>query len=371
MVLTNGGIKCWGANETGQLGNGIHGAPKKPVTVRGISETVTALSAGSTHTCVLTTGGGVKCWGALPVDVNGLPQGVVALSAGYSHTCALTRTGSIHCWGDNHYGQLGDGTTTNQPTPVAVSGLSSGVAAISSGSTHTCALTVSGGVHCWGSNGSGQLGNGADEDQATPVAVSELTSNVKAISAGEMHSCALTVSDNVLCWGANALGQLGDGTGVNQRKPVAVKGLASNVAALSAGWDHTCALLTSGVVQCWGGQSGESVTTVSGLSSVVAISARATYTCALTGDGRVLCWGSNRANQPGDNATPAPVDGLAGSVTAISAGVAHTCAALNNGGVQCWGENAAGQLGNGLPWSAVPVDLVTTVQSYYLPLLFR
>ena len=168
------------------------------------SNKVMAVAAGYRHTCVLTGAGGVRCWGAnesgqlgngtqtdssKPVDVAGLTSGVIAIAAGGQHTCAVTRGGGVKCWGHNDGGQLGDGNTNNgtdSSTPVDVRGLASGVTAIAAGDGSMCALTSAGGVKCWGWNVYGQLGNGQSDPSptsATPVDVSGLASGVSAISA--------------------------------------------------------------------------------------------------------------------------------------------------------------------------------------------
>ena len=223
---------------------------------------VVQVAAGGSHTCALTTGGGVKCWGSnqfgqlgvgsttsrlTPADVTGLSTGVQAISAGYHHTCALTTGGGVKCWGYNGNGQLGNGSTTTHLTPVDVTGLSSGVQAISARTTsasinHTCALTTGGGVKCWGNNGSGQLGDGSTMNRLTPVDVTGLSSGVQAISAGGTRTCALTTGDGVKCWGNNGSGQLGDGSIATRLTPVDVTGLSSGMQAISASHNHTCAL---------------------------------------------------------------------------------------------------------------------------------
>ena len=166
-----------------------------PVDVAGLASGVSAIAAGR-HTCALTSGGGVKCWGSngygrlgngttsnsiIPVDVAGLTSGVSAITAGDRHTCALTSVGGVKCWGWNQWGQLGNGTTTDSNIPVDVAGLASGVSAIATGGIHTCALTSGGGVKCWGFTGSGQLGNGTTTSSRTPVDVSGLASAVTRI----------------------------------------------------------------------------------------------------------------------------------------------------------------------------------------------
>ena len=242
--------------------------------------TQTKLSAGSSHTCSLDSVGGVSCWGAnffgqigdgtttsrlTPVPVSGLSSGVTAVSAGGRHSCALTTAGGVRCWGENSFGQLGDGTTTNRLTPVFVSGLSSGVAAIATNISHSCALTNAGAVLCWGDNDFGQLGDGTQFDRLTPGPVSGLSSGVTAISVGNSHSCALTTTGAVRCWGLNSNGQIGDGTTITRLTSVPVSGLSSGVAAISAAGLHSCALTTAGGVRCWGfngsGRLGDGTTT--------------------------------------------------------------------------------------------------------------
>jgi hypothetical protein len=232
--------------------------------------TARAVAGGGTHTCALTTSGGVKCWGenangqvgdgttttrGTPTDVIGLTSGVAAVAAGGHHTCALTTSGGLKCWGWNSYGQLGDGTTTDRTAPTDVDGLTSGVAAVAAGYGHTCALTMEGGLQCWGWNYSGQLGDGTTTDRMTPTDVIGLTSGVAAGTAGWSHTCALTTGSGLKCWGDNTAGQLGDGTTTTRPAPTDVAGLTSAVAAVTTGYGHTCARTTGSGVKCWGWNS--------------------------------------------------------------------------------------------------------------------
>ncbi len=341
VLLITGAVKCWGNNDSGQLGDGSTTKSYTPVDVVGLSSGVTAISASNSgFTCAVLTTGAVKCWGSngsgqlgngstissfTSVDVVGLSSRVKAISTGYLHTCALLTTGAVKCWGYNFYGQLGNGSTINSSTPVDVVGLSSGVTAISARYYHTCALLTTGAVKCWGYNRYGQLGNGSAMNSSTPVDVVGLSSEVSAISAGDYHTCAVLTTDAVKCWGRNDSGQLGNGSAMNSSTPVDVVGLSSGVKAISAGGVHTCAVFTTDAAKCWGwnyyGQLGDGSTTKSYI--------------------------------------PVDVVGLSSGETAISASYWHTCAILTSGAAKCWGFNAYGQLGDGSTTkSYIPVDVV-------------
>jgi len=341
-VTTAGALKCWGGNYYGELGDATTANRTTPVDVVGVGSGAAAVAAGSHHTCALTTAGAVKCWGAnelgqlgdgtsndrlTPVEVVGLGSGVARVSGGVRapHTCVVTTGGGVKCWGFNFSGQLGDGTTTGRTSPVDVVGLGSGVAAVAAGGYYTCGLTTAGGVKCWGSNGTGQLGDGTTNDSLTPVDVVGLGSGVVAIAVGGYHSCALTTAGAVKCWGSNWAGQLGDGSTTNATAAVDVTGLDGGVVAVAAGAFHTCVVTTAGAVNCWGanddGRLGDGTTT-----------------------GRT---------------TPVYVVGLGSSVAAVAAGEYQTCALTTAGGVKCWGYNGSGQLGDGTTNdSLTPVNVV-------------
>jgi hypothetical protein len=254
-----------------------------------------------------------------------------AISAGNSHSCALLANGSAKCWGDNAWGQLGNGTTTDASTSVVVSGFSTRTraVAISAGGGHSCALLANRTVNCWGENEFGQLGNGTTTNASTPVAVRGLTTAV-AISAGGAHSCALLANGTVKCWGGNYFGELGNGTTTNASTPVVVSGLTTAV-AITAGLYHSCASLANGTAKCWGdnasGQLGNGTSTgpetctdvhhdthpcsttpvvVSGLTTAVAISAGAAHSCGLLANGTANCWGYSAYGQLGDGFSIGP-----------------------------------------------------------------
>jgi alpha-tubulin suppressor-like RCC1 family protein len=276
-----GGVKCWGDNESGQLGDGT---------------TMTR---------------------TVPVDVltpSGPLTGVRTIAAGYQHTCAIMMTGGLRCWGRNVEGQLGDGTTNARYSP-SNSDAVPGVQAIAMGIYHTCAITAAG-TQCWGYNMSGQVGDGTMTNRTAPTTV--MTASValgaaQAVGAGGYHSCAIMpTTRGVRCWGLNGLGQLGDGTTVDHEVAPDIDGLGG-VSALAAGGYHTCALTTAGGVRCWGlnadGELGDGTTSnrstapnTDTLSGVLAITAGNSHGCALTATG-VRCWGLNAHGQIGDGTT--------------------------------------------------------------------
>jgi alpha-tubulin suppressor-like RCC1 family protein len=316
-----------------------------------------AVAAGVGHSCVLTRAGGVECWGynghdelgtgtgspsssSRPVPVAGLGAGVKAISAGLRHSCALTVAGGVKCWGANYGGALGDGTTARRYGPVDVVGLASGTRAVAAGSDASCALTTTGGVKCWGSNQFGQVGDGTTVDRPTPVNVAGLGSGVKAIAAGGLFGCALTDAGAVECWG-----------GSYGLTPTAIPGL-TGVTAITVG-PPICALTGDRRVKCWAGDYGATPAGIPGLGSgVAAVAASDLHACAVTHSGAVKCWGLNDHGQLGDRTTtdrlkPVVVVGLTGGASAIAAGAFHSCAVSRRGAVVCWGANDAGQLGDG------------------------
>jgi len=305
---------------------------------------------------------------ATPVEVSGLNSKMASAAAGFQHTCALTTGGDIWCWGRNRLGQLGNGNIQDSATPVEVLGLNGSATALVAGDRHNCALTREGGVKCWGSNSRGQIGDGTPNHKVEAVDVIGLASGVSAIASGTEHVCALTTGGGVTCWGQNGVGQLGDGTTEDRKEPVKVSGLDQRVTAVATSEDHSCAVIATGAVKCWGandrGQLGNGTTTSSSTPNstpveavvlkdpVVAVAVGPLDTCVLTTAGRVKCWGGNRHGQLGDGTTtdnlvPVDVAGLASGVVTIGLGRSYACVLTKAGAVKCWGANDRGQLGDG------------------------
>jgi len=374
-IIAVGGVRCWGYNEYGQLGNGSTNQSRIPVTVTGLAGG-TAMASGRDHNCAIVAGGAVRCWGSnryeqlgsitnlsvAPVTVMDL-TGATSLALGTDHSCAIMAAGAVQCWGKNSLRQLSNGSTsTLSATPVAVVGLA-GVTALALGGAHTCALMTGGAVGCWGSNEFGQLGNGNASifPSGIPVTVTGLNA-ATALALGYSHSCAIVAGGAVRCWGRNNFGQLGNGGFNDSTTPVAVTGL-SGATALALGFSHSCAIVAGGAVQCWGyndnGQLGSvsvpiwSATplTVASLIGATALALGGGHSCAIVTGGAVRCWGYNGNGQLGngslnDSTTPVAVTGLSGA-NALALGGGHSCAIVAGGAVQCWGYNSYGQLGNG------------------------
>lgn len=370
-----------------------------------------AITAGPDHTCALTSQGGIRCWGnnhdgqlgdgttemrLEPVEVVGLVQLAASIAAGNGHTCArLAGTGAVACWGLNDLGQLGDGTTERRLTPTDVTALPTGVLDVVAGYQHTCVRADGNQVWCWGFNHYGQLGSSPTDTCAgyacskVPVAVGGPTVGIQAVAAGADHTCALGAVDGdcpscVLCWGGNYFGQLGDGSTLQRATPLVVDSLGAAV-ALAAGNGHTCAVLDAGGIDCWGrngtGQLGAPTATtcsafpcsmtpieVQGLfAGATVVGGGQGFTCALTDAGGVACWGDNSYGQLGDGGggagvfrmTPGQVVGLDAGVSSVAIGAYHACALMVSGGIRCWGRNMEGELGDGTRSERqVPTDVV-------------
>ena len=403
-VLPNGSVRCWGEGASGELGYGNTndvGATDTPAQAGpvnlGAGQTATAIAAGAYHACALLATQQVKCWGygdngrlgygsddsvldpstVGPVDLGGPAR---AITAGEAHTCAILVSGTVECWGyggdqyANGAGGLGYGTIDNvadggsgPATPAAAGAVNLGsgrtAVAITAGETHTCAILDDGSVRCWGNNAYGQLGYGNTNDVGTTPTTTpntagpvDLGQKAIAISAGGNHTCALLADQSVDCWGSGDFGELGYGNTANvgdilsdTPNPLVPIDLGGQKAtAVSSGDDDTCVILVGGSVKCWGwGQLGRlGYPTLDSLGNQPNI-----------GDG----WSDLSVAAAGT------VDlGAGRTAVAISAGGDHTCALLDNDSVRCWGGNSYGQLGycntatvgeTNTPGSVGPVNL--------------
>ena len=341
------------------------------------------VEAGSFHSCAISGDDALWCWGAngsgqlgngnlrdspVPVKVaKGDVKGFRAVSMGYAHTCAIGDGHGLFCWGDNSFGQSGGTALLEKPVPERLP-LGRGARAVAAGYAHTCAIRDGGDIVCWGFNGSGQLGDGGIEDSSTPVAVDlGRGKSARAVTAGFSHTCALLEDGVVKCWGGNGFGQLGDGSTDNRTEPVKVDlGRGTRVQSIVAGDSHTCAVLKGGFLKCWGsnelrqlgnGEVGESFrpTRVDwmGVQFVKGVAAGNDYTCAVVKGDSLACWGGNGYGQLGNGSTFSPL-GVVGvdlgrdrGVRSVVAGEGHLCALLSDNSLVCWGNNSRGQLGDG------------------------
>lgn len=355
-LLDTGAVYCWGSNVYGQLGmmagddcvlsNGSNPCSKRPLLISSLAGTdaVSELALGDSHSCALFFSGKVKCWGRnnsgqlgdgtktdrqSPAEVKGLPGACKAITARGNLTCALTESGAAYCWGDNRYGQLGessadtcqgygDNTYSCSTTPVAVRDLSGGVLAISAGVNHVCAQPADKTLRCWGYNGYGNLGNGTTTDSTTPLAVLGLpdtTDPVAAFSVAGNHSGALTESGKLYLWGIVQPGMdcagYADCCGIDEchMKPdlfwlYFVERTGPPI-SLAFGMRHSCTLLANGEVVCWGDHfdgspySAESLSFVKNIGGALAIATGGEHSCAINKDHKLRCWGPNGYGQLG------------------------------------------------------------------------
>ena len=324
-----------------------------PVTV-----TARSFAVGGNFVCGISSGR-VSCRGGndRAQRLGQSSAGFSAVAAGVSHACALTSAGQAWCWGADESGQLGDGSRSDRAAPDSLATFTR-FSTLVAGVAHTCGLAAGGTVFCWGKNGEGQLGDGSTQDRPTPAPVSGGHTFIRLV-AGWNHTCGLSTSLQVFCWGLNDGGQLGDGTLVNRLVPSSGPGSFESLVAGSA---HTCGI-RGGLVLCWGdnrfGQLGDGTTVrhsspepVQGLPlSAIRLAAGAVSTCALLSSGQVYCWGQNVHGELGDGTrdnrtTPVPVSGDL-RFRSIYAGGALTCGFTTDGAQYCWGLNQSGQLGDG------------------------
>jgi alpha-tubulin suppressor-like RCC1 family protein len=285
------------------------------------------------------------------------------LRSGEQHNCSSDPLKGLHCWGFNSYGQLGDGTTNSSALPSSVAGVNDPVRDVATGLWHSCAILINGAVKCWGFN-VGQLGDGSTTpDRLAPVTVVGLNGTPAKLSVGYIHSCALSAAGGVQCWGSSAYGMLGNGILGSSLVPVTVQGLHTGVVSIVSGAYHSCALTANKNMYCWGsnahGELGNNSTSDSALpvlvnslqGQVVQIFAGFNRSCASATNGDLFCWGENSAYPNGRSLLPLKVSGLSSNIKQLALGYQHSCALEANGTVKCWGDNSYGQLNGSGPES--------------------
>ncbi len=345
----------------------------------------TEVSVGESHACALRSDATVWCWGynfygqlgqpsssfmrsAVPVQIPSGGATVVTIESGYNHICAVISDKTVWCWGANSYGQLGNGQTQGSPTPVQVKldadRTLENVVKVSAGESHTCALTGTGAVYCWGSNVFGQLGDGTTTGRLYATPLPTLASGVVDLAAGQSHTCAVKSDGTAWCWGSNTYGELGTEPPAPRHLPTSVDWgttPAPTLASLSCGEDFTCVVSNTGNMFCFGynifGQLGNGQATSTFRPSPVTLpdparraAAGGSHACAVLQSGNLFCWGYNIDGQVGDGSqtqrnTPVQVS-ILDAVGLAGAGKRHTCA-VQNGQLFCWGLNSDGQVGDG------------------------
>jgi alpha-tubulin suppressor-like RCC1 family protein len=275
-----------------------------------------------------------------------------SIDAGSTHACGLTSSGQPWCWGRNALGQLGDSTAS--PTTVPVSTYQSGwssFASVSAGGLHTCALTSAGAAWCWGNNGDGRLGDGTTSLGLAPVVV-QGSLTFTSLSVGDAHTCGLNASGQAYCWGNNSYGQLGNGTKTGATAPTAVsQPVGVTFTQVVAAARHSCGLTSAGQAYCWGYNGNGNLGMGAGVQSLVpaavsqpggvtfvSIASEYQHSCGLTSGGQAYCWGLNFNSQLGDSTT---VD--RNTPVAVQQPGGLTFVSLSTGGIHTCGLDSSGQ----------------------------
>lgn len=327
------------------------------------------------------------------------PQGPITwktVAAGQTSSCGITSNNRAYCWGSNVNGKLGNNSTTNSATPVAVdvNGVLAGktIKKIAVGTASACVVASDDLPYCWGGGGSGQLGNNTNSvGSLVPVAVDMsgilVGKTVKDISVGALFACVVASDNLPYCWGAGTGGQLGNGANNNSPVPVAVYSdvLSSKTVVSINSSTGTCVRLLNTSSYCWGnGYYGDGSTTTSNIPfemggtgvlaglTLTKVTLGPSHTCAVASNNRAYCWGSNSLGRLGDGtastsyvpvsvSTSGVLNNVSISSMSIGAGAASTCVLSNSGQAYCWGANTGGALGNGdAVNSNVPVSVSTT-----------
>jgi alpha-tubulin suppressor-like RCC1 family protein len=368
-IKSDGTLWAWGANYSGQLGDGTTTSRSRPSQVASGTEW-TSVAASTWHSLAVRSDGTLYAWGSndfgqlgdgtttdqLTPKQIGLGVSWATVAAGTRHSLAVARDGSLWSWGGNSAGQLGDGTTATQLTPTPVGTEKSWVTA-TAGEFHTVGLKRDGTAWAWGSNGAGQLGAGTITEQLSPRRIDDATT-WSTIAAGAYHTVGTRADGTLWAWGANYSGQLGDGTAVNALAPKQV-GADTAWASASAGVYHTVGVGSDGTIWAWGGNSrgqvGDGTTNyapdparIGEATDWESLAAGYYHSLGITADGTLWAWGGNGNGQLGDGTNTGrttPVT-IGTGWERVTAGSYHSIG-VKGGQLWAWGGNQYGQLGDG------------------------
>ena len=355
-VLQDGTVRCWGANVSGQLGTGASDADPAPD------------------------------YDATPRRVVGISNATTVAAAGHGvsgSSCVVSGGGEVACFGDNAWGQLGRGSAPSNaphPDPTVIDGLRA--KSVTLAGKFALAVGTDDRLWSWGTNDSFQLARPRDGPPGAPwrppAHADRISSSVRACAGAENSGFALADNGDLVSWGGSTAEQLGRMSSLHP-DPIPARIALSDVKSVTAGATHACAL-SDGSIHCWGGQNehGQLGTRLRAQEMFparvalpndvypVAVAAGGDNTCAIVATGELYCWGANRAGQVGvasrqDQSTPTRIEGLTEQVVGIALMDEAVCALLRSGSVACWGDNFFGQLGRGSVDTDIHVEAAPVV----------
>lgn len=375
-----------GGNHEGQLGIGTVDDQDSPVEVTNGGSWIDVSSA-QENSCGIKTDGSLWCWGSdsegqlgdgggavsslIPKIVPGGQTWKQVSASDGGHVCAIRSNDSLWCWGENIFGEVGDGTTTDRTTPVAVSGGGTWKS-VSAGGWYTCGLKTDDTAWCWGADNFGQLGNGVSGSTTTPMAVSG-GGTWKALTAGAYATtCGLRPDNTGFCWGIGTHGGNGDGTTSDRQTPTTISG-GGLWQDITPGTFGTCGIRSGGKVYCWGSGNGSAMLgqgnpygdddysqphLVIGGGQWKDLDTGDDHVCGIKSDDTLWCWGTDGEGQLGNGAGSttqySPIQIGADTWKMIRPGAYHTCGIKSDDTLWCWGPDWDGELGNGGGSSNVP-----------------
>ena len=395
----NGRAWAWGINAVGQLGNNAIVAQFTPVSVLGAVKTFCHIAASlGNHSLAIDKNGRLWAWGdngngrlgnntiisqRTPISVLGAIKTFCKIAVGNAWSAAIDKNGRVWCWGNGGDGRLGTGSTASALTPVSVIGAVKTFCHIGAGNATTAAIDKNGLIWSWGFNNSGQLGNGANIAQCTPVSLAGTRKTFCKISLSNGQTLALDKNGRAWGWGFNANALLGDNSVTARNTPVSVAGQVKTFCEIAAGSQHAVAIDKNGNTWAWGpngtGQLGASIPLSVKTAKSIVLGANKTFCHIATGidysmgldkNGRLWSWGANTSGRLGDNSTtarytPVSVLGAVKTFCKIEIGDGHALAITNGGRVWAWGLNTSGRLGdNSITSRITPVSVLGAVKTF-------